>query len=384
MAKKPGVLIPFKNRVEVDDSLPEWKRLEEHVDFIKYKITTKEDFKVALAQSNVECLWITEDLFTYLGSPAEFYDDYSSSLKLIAVPWVGTDFLDGPKLKREKGIVVCNIGPSAASNVGELALFLALSCFRMTSFFEHCFRFVHRGQPGQCAEYVGGKKHALTASSATGGEHHYPFPEKFTREQAQVVDLSKNYTIAGKTIASPNGKTALILGFGYIGQSIGKKLCYGLDMKIQYFKRSGPVSKDILGYPAKYCSTLEDPETWVSADLIVLALPGHSSTQNVINAKTLSMCKDQVRIVNVGRGSCIDEDALFQALESGKVASAGLDVFKNESTKVDERFFDRWDVTLLPHIGSTVSDMVGRQTLVTLQNVEDVLVKNGRGLYPCN
>ena len=139
-----------------------------------------------------------------------------------------------------------------------------------------------------------------------------------------------------------------------------------------------------MGFEAKFHERLDSSTTWASADVIILALPGHESTNNIINGKTLFKCKDGVRIVNVGRGSCVDENALLDALDSGKVAGAGLDVFKNEETRVDDRFFDRWDVTLLPHIGSCVADMVARQTLVTLQNIEDVLLKKGPGLYPVN
>ncbi|SCV05732.1 LANO_0H13960g1_1 [Lachancea nothofagi CBS 11611] len=381
---KAKVIIPYKNRIELAEELPDWSRLNSQIEFVKYKITTQEAFRKDLKESNADCLWITDDFFAFLNGPSAYYDDFPTSLKLIVVPWVGTDFLDISRLKREKNVIVCNIGPNAASNVAELALYLTLSCFRMTSFFEHCFRFVHTGQCFTCAEYIGGSKHVCQKTSGLNNSMPYPFPEKLTHEQSQNVELSKNFTIAGKSVNSPSGKTALILGFGYIGQAIGKKLHYGLDMKIAYHRRSGPVSKEVLGYDAEYCKSLEDQSTWTKADVIVLALPGHSSTNDIINRKTLGFCKDKVRIVNVGRGSCIDEDALFEALESGKVCSAGLDVYKNEDTKVDARFFERWDVTLLPHIGSAIAEMISRQTLITLQNIEDVLLKDGRGVYPVN
>lgn len=384
MSAKFKVIIPYNHRVEVDSSLPEWGYLKQSVDFIEYKISTSEDFKSFLRNSSCDCLWITEDLFRHLGNPIQFYDDFPTTLKLIAVPWVGTDFLDGTKLRKERNITICNIGPNAAGNVGELALHLTISCFRMTSFFEHCFRFVHRGVPGSCLDYIGSGKQSLTHDPSLSNGHKNSFPEKVKKEQAQLVDLSKHFTVNGKPVASANGKTALILGFGFIGQAIGKKLHFALDMAIEYHKRSGPVPREILGFEAKFHERLDSSTTWASADVIILALPGHESTNNIINGKTLFKCKDGVRIVNVGRGSCVDENALLDALDSGKVAGAGLDVFKNEETRVDDRFFDRWDVTLLPHIGSCVADMVARQTLVTLQNIEDVLLKKGPGLYPVN
>lgn len=115
----------------------------------------------------------------------------------------------------------------------------------------------------------------------------------------------------------------------------------------------------------------------------MLALPGDRLTGDMINDHTLSMCKDGVRIVNVGRGNAIDEVALLKALDSGKVASCGLDVFKDESTgNIRKELLQRWDVTALPHMGSAVTDMMSLQTLVTLQNIENIFIKNGKGIYP--
>ncbi|SCU89404.1 LAFA_0E17766g1_1 [Lachancea sp. 'fantastica'] len=377
---KPKVLIPYKSYVDLSKELEDWARLKHDIDFVEYKITTKDDFKKFLKNSDFACLWVTDEFCAFWDSPTSFFDDFPETLKLIVVPWVGTDFLDVSKLKNEKNITVCNIGPKAANSVAEIALHLTLSCFRMTSFFEHCFRFIHQGQCSQCFKYVGGTKHGICKSKAPALHEtaSYSFPEPLDSENLG----SAKFTIAGKSVNSPAGKTALILGFGYIGQAIGKKLYGGLDMNICYYKRSGPVSFDTLGYPAEYRESLKDPRTWQGADLIVMALPGGASTENLLNHETLSLCKDGVRIVNVGRGSCIDEDALLSGLESGKVGSAGLDVYRNEGCKVASGFFERWDVTLLPHIGSAISEMITAQTAVTLRNIEDVLLKNGNGVYP--
>lgn len=94
------------------------------------------------------------------------------------------------------------------------------------------------------------------------------------------------------------------------------------------------------------------------------------------------MCKQGVRVVNVGRGSVIQEEDLLEALESGKVASAGLDVFKNEEEMVNPKLIQRWDVTAYPHIGSTVADMIAKQTDITLANIEDIFVFSGNGKFP--
>lgn len=390
MKIKSKVLVPYKCKLDVADHTPEWKRMEELVDFVKYKITTREAFKKYLASSKIGAIWVTEELFSELGGLSPYLDYFPSTLKVIAVPWVGTDFIDG-KLLREKDIALCNIGPNAADNVADIAVYLTLSCFRMTSFWEHCFRFANRGDIQKCRDYLGGSKHEAIPGFAlidreTGNplSENQSFPERVSPEKSSALNLSRDFTIAGKSIDSPTGKNALILGFGSIGQAIGKRLSAGLGMNIHYHKRSGPVPTEILGYDATFHGSLDDKEVWGEADLIVMALPGNPATEDLLDRETLSKCKNGVRIVNVGRGSCVDENALLEALDSGKVNSAGLDVFKNEEEIVDPRFFQRWDVTVLPHIGSAVADIMVKQTIVTLDNIESVLIKGERGIFPVN
>ena len=198
----------------------------------------------------------------------------------------------------------------------------------------------------------------------------------------QLLDYSKNFKIGGKKVESLQKKTALIVGFGSIGQNIGRKLKLAFNMKIIYFKRSGPISTKALGYKARFCEDFDNPHTWKEADVIILSLPGGPSTENIINKRIFSMCKQGVRVVNVGRGSVIQEEDLLEALESGKVASAGLDVFKNEEEMVNPKLIQRWDVTAYPHIGSTVADMIAKQTDITLANIEDIFVFSGNGKFP--
>ncbi|CAI4038876.1 hypothetical protein SMKI_06G2260 [Saccharomyces mikatae IFO 1815] len=382
---KPRILVPYKDQWEVASHLPEYRKLAEKVEFYKYEMSTRENFVSFLKTHRINGFWLTEEFFSVLGNPSNYVEFFPSSLKAILVPWVGCDFING-KLLRSKGITLCNIGPHAADHVTELAIFLAISCFRMTSFWEYCFKYIENGNVEQCKKYISSDSYRIVTDRYHGQEMKIPnrtdhFNPKKGRE---VVDLTKKYTVGGKSMESPMNKTALILGFGSIGQKIGADMQKVFSMTIEYYKRSGPIQKDILGYNAKYHSGLDDPNTWKNADLIILALPGTASTNDIINRERLSWCKDGVRIVNVGRGTCVDEDALLDALESGKVASCGLDVFKNEETGVKQELLRRWDVTALPHIGSTVADMVVKQTIITLVNVQDIFVEGGEGKYVLN
>ncbi|EJS41433.1 YPL113C [Saccharomyces arboricola H-6] len=382
---KPRILVPYKNQWEVASHLPEYRKLSEKVEFYKYEMSTKNEFIGFLKSDRINAFWLTEEFFSVLGNPSDYIDFFPSSLKAILVPWVGCDFINS-KLLRSKGITLCNIGPHAADHVTELVIFLAIACFRMTSFWEYCFKFVENGNAEQCKKYISSDSYEVITDRYHGQEMKFPQRTDHAgyKNYGEVVDLANQYTVGGKIMDSPMNKTVLILGFGSIGQNIGANLQKIFNMSIEYSKRSGPVQKDILGYNAKYHSDLNDPSTWQNADLIILALPGAQSTNDIINRESLARCKDGVRIVNVGRGTCIDEDALLDALESGKVASCGLDVFKNEETGVKQELLRRWDVTALPHIGSTVADMIIKQTLITLENAHDIFVNGGHGKYVLN
>lgn len=392
ITKKPRVLIPYLNQWDVADHTQEWQKLSKEVSLIKYKIEDVRVFEQFLQGSEIDCLWVTDDFVEHLGGPAAFWDFYPSSLKAVVVPWVGCDFIDGRRLRKEKNIILCNIGPNASNCVADMAMFLVISCFRLTSFWEHCFRFFTNGSVPDTRRYIGGEGKttfgikALPSDGSISSALHssYELPKAAHPDEIATLNLSKNFSIGGKSVDSPADKNALILGFGSIGRTIGKRLSAGLGMNIHYFKRSGPIPECNLGYNAKFWHDINAPETWAIADIIIISLPKDPSTDNIINEKTLKMCKDGVRIVNVGRGSCIDEDALIKALDSGKVTSCGLDVFKNESTAIRQDLLSRWDVTLLPHIGSTVSDMMISQTLITLENIKSILLNGKEGVYPIN
>lgn len=381
---KPRVLIPYQLTWEVASHIQEYERLAESIEFIRYKMGTREEFEEYLSTHEFEALWVTEEFFRVLGGPTPYVDLYPRTCKCMAVPWVGCDFIDGKALLEEHGMYLCNIGPHAVDNVTDLAIHLVVSCFRLTSFYEYCFRFVEPGSVDECKKYVGG----TSADQVVRGGHLFPrkldIDGSSSSSSSRFLNLAKDFNIAGKKVDSPTGKTALILGFGSIGQNIGAKLKFSFNMNIKYYKRSGPIPKDQLGYDATYCNSLDDSKTWSDADIIVLCLPGTPETDDIINDGSLRLCKDGVRIVNVGRGSCIDEESLLNALDSGKVNSCGMDVFKNEETTINEKFLHRWDVTLLPHIGSAVADMMVRQTIITLDNLEDILLKGGEGIYRAN
>ena len=91
------------------------------------------------------------------------------------------------------------------------------------------------------------------------------------------------------------------------------------------------------------------------ADFITMHTPLTDKTRNIINAEALAKCKKGVRIINCARGGLIDEKALKEALESGNVAGAALDVFEEEPAK-DNALFNMENVVCTPHLGASTSE----------------------------
>jgi glyoxylate reductase len=143
----------------------------------------------------------------------------------------------------------------------------------------------------------------------------------------------------------PQKKLLGILGMGGIGREVAVR-ARAFGMKIQYYNRNR-LSPE-LEQGAKYVSFEELVRT---SDVLSLNCALRKETVGIIGRKEFEMMKDGVIIVNTARGKLIDEAALVDALDSGKVYSAGLDVYEEEP-KVHEGLLNNPNVVLLPHIGT--------------------------------
>jgi len=135
-----------------------------------------------------------------------------------------------------------------------------------------------------------------------------------------------------------------IIGLGRIGTAIAHRLAAsGCD--IAYFARSKKPSPDSWTHHFDLTDLARD------VDYLINVLPGGPETDDMINRGVLEALGPEGVFVNIGRGSSVDEEALFEVLKSGKIHGAALDVFKNEPN-VDKRFFDFENVLLQPHAAS--------------------------------
>ena len=140
------------------------------------------------------------------------------------------------------------------------------------------------------------------------------------------------------------GKRLGIIGMGRIGKAIAKRCHYGFDMEVVFYNRS-PVADP--GMPAKQV----DMAQAMAADFVVVAVPGGKATHHLIDAKALSHMQKTGIFVNIARGDVVDETALIDALQRGRIAGAGLDVYEFEP-KVPVALMAMENVTLLPHLGT--------------------------------
>jgi hydroxypyruvate reductase len=161
--------------------------------------------------------------------------------------------------------------------------------------------------------------------------------------------LANRYVQAGdwprKPLAlstSVTGKPVGILGLGRIGKAIARRL-EACGMKIGYHGRAAQEA------PFTYYPKLVDMAKAV--DFLIVACPGGPATKNMVNAEVLAALGAKGKIVNIARGSIIDEPAMVKALQAGTLGGAGLDVFADEP-HVPAELLAMDNVVLLPHVGS--------------------------------
>ncbi|MBE7059058.1 MAG: phosphoglycerate dehydrogenase [Ruminococcaceae bacterium] len=182
------------------------------------------------------------------------------------------------------------------------------------------------------------------------------------RNLIQAVTAGRNKDFRrGKFIGNElDGKTAGIIGLGRIGSIVARKLMGSNMNVIAYDPYIGDEKFNQLGVTR--CGTLE--ELLKQSDLITLHTPKTPETYGMIGEKELALCKDGVRIVNAARGGLVNEKALYDALVSGKVTAAALDVLDpepNYNKKPEEQDYENPLLTLencivTPHLGASTDE----------------------------
>ena len=161
--------------------------------------------------------------------------------------------------------------------------------------------------------------------------------------------------------ANVSGKRLGIVGLGTIGAKIAKRAA-AFDMPIGYHNRK---PKESVSYP--YFDSLLELAAW--ADVLLVATPGGAGTRHLIDAEVLSALGEKGVLVNIARGSVVDTRALAEAVRTGRLAGAGLDVYESEPQPPQE-LIDLDAVVLTPHVGGWSPEAV--------QNSVDRFIANMR------
>ncbi|WP_427312674.1 2-hydroxyacid dehydrogenase [Cupriavidus sp. H39] len=169
-----------------------------------------------------------------------------------------------------------------------------------------------------------------------------------------------------------SGKKLGILGLGRIGEIVARR-AQGFDMEIAYHNR-----RPREGAPWRFEADLKALAAW--ADFLVVATVGGPSTAGLVSREILDALGPRGILVNVSRGSVVDEAALVAALSEGRLGGAGLDVFQDEPN-VPPALMAMDHVVLAPHVASGTHETRAAMTALTLQNL-DAFLAGGKVLTP--
>jgi lactate dehydrogenase-like 2-hydroxyacid dehydrogenase len=246
------------------------------------------------------------------------------NLGIIAACGVGYDLIP-LELARERGIVVTNTPDVLNTAVAEMAIGLLFALLRQIPAAD---RYVRAG--------------------------HW---------EREAFPLAAN--LAGKRVG--------IVGLGRIGKEIAQRL-EPFDVALSYFGRTDQRLR--WRFEPDLCSLAN------TSDVLILVMPGGRETFRMIDASVLKALGPHGLLVNVGRGSVIDEAVLIDALSRKTIAGAALDVFEQEP-EIDARFFDLDNVILTPHIGSATIETRLAMAHLTLDNLRHFF-STGAALTPVN
>jgi len=295
MANKPVVLVTRKLPVAVE------QKLADHFDTILNPDDSlySTDEMLELAAKADAILPCHTEKFS-----AETIARLPERVQAIANFSVGVDHVD-LDAARKKGVIVTNTPDVLSDATAEIAILLMLGAAR-------------RASEG----------------------------ERLVRNQ-QWKDWSPAFMV-GRQVT---GKRLGILGLGRVGQVVAQR-ARGFDMSIHYHNRTALEPEQAAG--AIYHDSIE--ALLAGCDVLSIHCPASDATRGLLNRERIAVMHEDAIIVNTSRGGVIDDEALVQALKSGDIAAAGLDVYNGEPDAIHPGYRKLDNVFLLPHIGSATHE----------------------------
>ena len=221
------------------------------------------------------------------------------------------------------------------------------------------------------------KQIMLTDSS---GAHPLPIAEQvlgymlmFERKLlAAVKNQEKKAWAPDISVGELSGKTVLIVGLGTVGRGIAG-LCKALGMKVTATKRANAQAAGVSGLADKLYPISELGEILPDADYVVLSLPLTVETRHMFGAKEFAAMKPASFLINIARGSVVDEAALIAALAGKRIAGAALDVFEEEPLAKESPLWELENVIITPHTAGLTPYYMDRVTEIFCANLKAYL-----------
>jgi len=189
-----------------------------------------------------------------------------------------------------------------------------------------------------------------------------------------------NWGIRDKLLgADLAGKVLGIVGLGKIGRRVAQKASGGLDMKaLGYDPFLKPEQVAEFATPAASMA-----EVFRAADFVTVHIPGGAATRGIVNGKLFAVMKKTAFFINASRGDVVAEAGLIEALRSGTIAGAAIDVYAKEPPQTDHPLMGMANVLLTPHNASQTRECMIRMALHAAQGVDEVL-SGKRPTWPVN
>lgn len=172
------------------------------------------------------------------------------------------------------------------------------------------------------------------------------------------------------------GKTLGLIGFGRIGRLVAKKCAGGMDMKVLVYD---PYVKEIDMEGVTWVDSVDAILT--QSDFVSLHLPYLPELHHFINKEALEKMKPTAYLLNCARGGLVDEQALYQAIKSGEIAGAGLDVFEEEPAPVQHILWELDQVIVTPHMAAHTEEAMIRMAVGAADEI--IAVLKGQGPTNC-
>jgi glycerate dehydrogenase len=289
-----------------------WKQYEQFGELVVYQHSTTDEDEVIKRIGDSDIVIGNKSKLT------KRVIDSCPNIKFITVQATGYDCVNYV-YAREKGIPVSNVPAYGTQAVAQFAIALLLELCGHAGHHDHA---VHQGRWSESGEWC-----------------FWDYP---------MIELA--------------GKTMGIIGFGRIGQAVGR-IASALGMNVIAYNRSRSESG------AKIAEYVELYELLSRADVISLHCPAFPETVNIINKDTIAKMKDGVMLINNSRGALIVEQDLADALNSGKIGAAAVDVVRDEPLADDSPLMTAKNCVITPHISWAAKESRQRIMDATEENI---------------